>query len=278
MTRVIVHAGFHKTGTTSLQAFLGRNAQRLQPYMAIYQKTDLKRARYLGRWYGQRPVFWRRWLFRLGFRAFLQSVPDAPVIVISRESFSGMMLRFRGGRLRPPRRYAPMAIPLAQEIIRETRHRFGPDVRIEFLYTTRAARPFVNSLWRHILRTSKLTQDEARFTAGFTPLPDLEAEAETIRQAIAPVPVHTAALEDYADHPFGPAQALLDLVNVPPETQAKLRPVDRHNPGQSEALSQEFLKMNRSHLRGRKLYEAKEALAMAERPAQTRRKPKYRKA
>lgn len=277
MTRVIIHAGFHKTGTTSLQAFLGRNARRLQPYMAIYQKTDLKRARYLGRWYGQRPVFWRRWLFRFGFRDFLKSVPDAPVIVISRESFSGMMLGFRGTRLRPARRYAPMAIPLAREMIRETRRRFGPDVQIEFLYTTRAAQPFVNSLWRHVLRTSKLTQNEAEFTAGFTPLPDLEAEAGTIRKALSPVPVHTAAIETYADHPFGPAKALLDLLGIPPETQAKLRPVDRHNPGQSEALSQEFLTMNRSRLRGRALYEAKEALAMAERPPQTRRKPKYRK-
>ena len=107
-----------------------------------------------------------------GFRAFLRSVPDAPVIVISRESLSGMMLGLRGARLRPARRYAPMAIPLAREIIRETRRRFGPDVRIEFLYTTRAPRPFVNSLWRHVLRTNRLTQNEAQFAAGFSPLPE----------------------------------------------------------------------------------------------------------
>lgn len=272
MTRVIVHAGFHKTGTTSLQAFLERNAKLLKPYTAIYLKTDLGRARYLGRWYGQRSVFWRRWLFRRGFREFLQTVPDAPVIVISRESFSGMMLGFRGTRLRPARQYAPMAIPLAREIIRECRRRFGPDVRIEFLYTTRQTQPFLNSIWRHVLRTSRLTQDFATFRAAFTPPPDLHADAIQIATAIAPVPVHTATLEDYADHPLGPGQAIVELLDLPDDVRQRLKPVARHNPGQSDRLSAHFLDMNRGHLRGNALKQAKHDLAMAERPAETRRK------
>lgn len=276
MTRVIVHAGFHKTGTTSLQAFLERNAGMLSPYAAIYLKTGLKRARYLGRLYGQRPVFWRRWLFRLGLREFLNGIPDAPVIVLSRESFSGMMPGFRGGRLRRVRRYAPMAIPLAHEIIRETRRRFGPDVQIEFLYTVRAPEPFLNSLWRHVLRTSRLRQDYPTFRKSFIPQPDLRAEAETIARAIAPVTVHVAALEDYADARFGPAKALLDLLNLPPDVARHLHPATHNNPGQSAELSARFLEMNRGKLRGRALYEAKEKLAMQERPADTRRQPKYK--
>ncbi|MEJ2020095.1 MAG: hypothetical protein P8X51_18060 [Maritimibacter sp.] len=151
MTRVIVHAGFHKTGTTSLQSFLKRNTDALAPYAAIYLQRALKRARYLGRIYGQRPVFWRRWMFRRGFREFLASIPDAPTIVISRESFSGMMLGYRGARLRRCRRYASMAIPLAREIIRELRRRFGPEVEIEFLYTTREGESFLKSTWGHVL-------------------------------------------------------------------------------------------------------------------------------
>lgn len=272
MTRVIVHAGFHKTGTTSLQALLERNQKALRPYCTIYLKTALGRARYLGRWYGQRPVFWRRWLFRHGFRAFLRGIPDDPVIVISRESFSGMMLGFRGARLRAPRRYAPMAIPLAREIIRECRRRFGPDVQVEFLYTTRAPEPFLNSVWRHVLRTSRLTQDYPAFSKWFGPAPDLQADVAEIARAIAPVPVHVAALEDYADHPLGPGQAMLTLLDLPDDLRTRLRPVSRHNPGQSEALSAQFLEMNRGALRGQALSDAKEALAMAERPPETRRK------
>ncbi|WP_319824822.1 hypothetical protein [Thalassovita sp.] len=272
MTRVIVHAGFHKTGTTSLQALLERNDKRLSPYAAIYLKTALGRARFLGRWYGQRPSLLRLWLFRLGFRTFLRRIPDSPVIVISRESFSGMMLGFRGARIKPPRSYAPMAIPLAQAIIREVRRRFGPDTQIEFLYTTRETEPFLNSAWRHVLRTSRLKQDYTAFRATFSPLPDLQTEADRIAQAIAPVPVHTAALETYADDPLGPGRAILDLLGVPEKTRAKLRPVDHHNPGQSADLSARFLSMNRSKMGRKTLQQEKDRLAMAERPPATRRK------
>ncbi len=272
MTRIIVHAGFHKTGTTSLQALLERNKARLAPYAAIYLKTALGSARYLGRWYGQRPSVLRLWLFRRGFRSFLNGIEDAPVIVISRESFAGMMLGFRGARLRPPRTYAPMSIPLAQAIIRELRRRFGADAQIEFLYTTRQPDAFLHSVWRHVLRASRLKRDYPEFRAAFGPPPDLEAEARAIGKAIAPVPVHTAELETYADDPFGPGRAVLDLLDIPPKTRARLRPVDRHNPGQSEDLSRLFLSMNRGNLGRKALQQAKDKLATQERPPATRRK------
>ncbi len=274
MTRVIAHAGFHKTGTTSLQAFLERNAGALAPHIAIYQKQALKRARHPGRLYGQFPVVWRRWLFRYAFREFLATVADAPTIVISRENFCGMMLGLRGNR---PRHYAHTAVPLAREIIRELRRRFGPEVKIEFLYTTRDGESFLKSVWGHALRTTRLRQDYPAFRAGFGPLPDLDAEARAIAEAIAPVPVHIAPLETYGPNPFGPARALLDLLDLPKELEASLKPATRNNPGQSDALSQTFLELNRGALRGRALYAVKEELAMAERPPETRRKPKYPK-
>lgn len=272
MTRVIVHAGFHKTGTTSLQALLERNAKRLSPFAAIYLKTALGPARYLGRWYGQRPSLLRLWLFRLGMRNFLKGIPDSSVIVISRESFSGMMLGFRGARIRPPRAYAPMAIPLARVIISELRRRFGPDTQIELLYTIRATEPFLNSVWRHVLRTSRLKQDYPEFRAAFAPLPDLRSEAEQIARAIAPVQVHVVALETFADDPLGPGRAVLDLLGVPEKTRAKLRPVARHNPGQSPELSSRFLSMNRSKISDKALRQEKDRMATAERPPATRRK------
>lgn len=275
MTRVIVHAGFHKTGTTSLQAYLERNREALAPYAQIYLKTQLKRARYLGRWYGQRPVFWRRWLFRRGFRDFLDTVGDAPVIFISRESFSGMMPGFRGGGLRRRLSYAPMAVPLAREIVRGLRRRFGQDVEIEFLYTIRDGEAFVKSAWAHVLRTTRLRMDLDAFRAMFGTPPDLAAEAERIARAVGPVPVHIAPLESFAESRFGPAEAALDLLGVPAELRARLPDATRNNPGQSDALSREFLAMNRGKSRGRALYTAKEALVMAERPADLRRKPRY---
>lgn len=270
MVKVIVHAGFHKTGTTSLQAFLERNRKPLKPHADIYLKTDLKTARFLGRWYGQRPVFWRRWLFRRGFRKFLNGIPAAKTIVLSRESFSGIMLGYHANGRRPRQTYAPVASTLALEIIRGLKKRFGPGVQITFLYTLRNGENLLQSLHGHILKTSPLTEDFATFCQTFGPAPDLKAEAEKIRQAIAPVPVETATLESLADHRFGPAKAILDLLDLPPDLLKNLKPATRNNPGQSEALRRKFLAMNRTSNRARDLKTQKQLLADQER----RRRPR----
>ncbi|KKL72412.1 hypothetical protein LCGC14_2085140, partial [marine sediment metagenome] len=207
--RIIIHAGFHKTGTTSLQGFLSRNRAALAPHATIYIKTDLGPARYLGRWYGQRPVFWRRWLFRAGWRRFLRSIPASPVIIISRESLSGMMPGFRRHG-RTVTGYEGSAIPLAREIVTGLRQRFGPDCQIEFLYTLREGESLLRSLHGHILRSSPLTEDWPEFRARFPDAPDLGTEAAQIAKAIAPVPVHSAWLEDLVRHPHGPGGAITD--------------------------------------------------------------------
>ncbi len=89
--RVIVHAGFHKTGTTSLQDFLYQNKSSLAPYMAYYGKMDFLDAGTQARIYAQRPFPHRLIKFRYAFRAFLENIPDHSMIVLSRETFSGGM-------------------------------------------------------------------------------------------------------------------------------------------------------------------------------------------
>ncbi|WP_102109518.1 hypothetical protein [Oceaniglobus roseus] len=262
--RVIVHAGFHKTGTTSLQAFVERHRKALSPYAQIHIKTDLGRARYLGRWYGQRPSAFRRWLFRLGLAAFLRRLDDGPVHFISRESFSGMMPGFhrRGRRVTG---YGDTAIPLARAIVDGLRRRFGPEVRIEFLYTLRDGEAFVRSLHGHILRTSPLTEDEAAFRAGFPAEVDLAAEAARIAAAIAPVPVHTERLEEMTRHRLGPGIAVLRLLGVPREEWRRFTAAPPNNPGPDAGQRAEMLEINRTGGRRAALRRRKEAL-MAARP------------
>lgn len=89
--RIIVHAGFHKTGTTSLQDFLYQNKSSLAPYMAYYGKMDFLDAGTQARIYAQRPFPHGLIKFRYAFRAFLENIPDHSMIVLSRETFSGGM-------------------------------------------------------------------------------------------------------------------------------------------------------------------------------------------
>lgn len=243
--RVIVHAGFYKTGTTSLQAFLAKNAQRIAPYAAVYMGPDLKTARSLGNAYGRLPVFWRRRAFGRAMDDFLAGVKDAPCIVISRESFSGMMIGYP--RLwRPSTRYADTAIPLAREIRRAMISRFGPDVDLTFVYTTRARDAVIHSSYGHVLRSARLRDSPERFAARFSPAFSLNNEAARIRRALAPTPVLTLSLDDHEQDSFGTAQPLMDLIGIPPDAQGRMVTVPRKNTGNPLALQGRFLDLNRS--------------------------------
>ncbi len=260
MTRVIVHAGFHKTGTTSLQDFLNDNRSALSAWMTYYGKADFLKAGAHARIYGQRPFWWRRVLFRRAFMRFLQGIPADEVIVLSRETFCGVMPGHRrfGGRI--VESYATAAIPLAQEIVGCLRDHFGPGVTIEFIYTLRDRDNWLASVHGHLLRSIKLTRTLEEFRAGFRHLPDPRADVGRIAAALMPIPVHIAWLEDYADQPEGPAGAILDLVEFPDVLRDSLRPAKIGNPGQPPELRARLLDLNRAGSEGASLKAEKESL------------------
>jgi hypothetical protein len=259
MTRVVVHAGFHKTGTTSLQDFIRLNKTALAPHLAYYGKADFLNAGAQARLYAQRPFPHRLFLFRRALRHFLATIPDHPTIVLSRETFSGGMPGHRtlSGRLMTS--YQRPAKRLATVIISELRRRFGSEVDITFLYTTREREAWVRSVYGHLLRSIRLTDTFETFRARFPDLPGPEEEARLLARAL-PVRVATARLEDYSTAPEGPAAALLDLLQVPAHTRATLQPVPPQNTANAPALQAEFLRLNRSIQNKSKLKAAKNAL------------------
>lgn len=264
--RVIVHAGFHKTGTSSLQDYLDRHREALAPHLAYYGKAQMPAVDAAARAYGQRPFPWRLATFRVALRSFLSDVPEAPLIVLSRESFSGRMPGQRDWLGRRVVRFAPAAIPLARALAAEITDRFGPATRVEFLYTIRDRERWLRSLYGHILRVSPLKDDFETFRARFPAALSPEAEARHIAATLAPIPVHTAALEATAPSPAGPAQAIFDLVDLPADVTAALPPARRWNVGQREEVEAEFLALNRSALRRKRLRDAKEAIGTRTHP------------
>ncbi len=245
MTRVIVHAGFHKTGTSSLQDYLRHIRGDLPEGIAIHLKENFPDAGNLARRYGQRPYPWRLRRFSRALRRYLDGVGEAEVHVLSWEGFSGIMPGHRRPT-GPVRNIRRAAIPLARAIIRELRRRFGADVGITFLYTLREPESWIGSVHGHLLRSIRLTEDLNAFRAGFTPPIRLDAEAEAIARAIAPVPVVTSWLADTKDHHEGPAAALLDLLPIPPETRAALPRARRTNSGNSPEVRAQCLEWNRT--------------------------------
>ena len=134
MTRVIVHAGFHKTGTTSLQDYLRKIRPRLPPDIGVYLDSDFPEVGARAVRYGQRPYPWRLARFARALRRYLAGIEPHETYVLSWEGFSGIMPGHR--RLTgPARNIHRAAIPLARAIIRELRRRFGPRTDITFYYS-----------------------------------------------------------------------------------------------------------------------------------------------
>jgi hypothetical protein len=261
MTRVIVHAGYHKTGTTSLQDFLHRNRAALAPHLRYYGKVDFLAAGAHARIYAQKPFPWRLWRFRRALRRFLDGVAPGGVVVLSRETFSGGMPGHRkiGGRLISS--YGDAAAPLAKVIVSELRRRFGKTVDITFFYTTRERESWIRSVHGHLLRSIALRDDFDTFRAQFPKLKSPADEAARMADLLSPIPVVTAALEAYKTHREGPAAALLDLLNIPADLRATLKPAPRSNTGQSGDMRDRFLEMNR-HTQDKSLLKLKKETAL----------------
>ena len=267
VTRVIVHTGFHKTGTSSLQSWLGQNRRALRPHLLFYGKADFLAAGSAARIYGQKPYPWRLRAFRRSFGQFLSKVPDAPVIVLSRETFSGSMPGHRRFPARLITGYRSVAVPLGHQIIAALRDRFGADVQITFLYTLREREAWIRSVYGHLLRSIHLAEDFDTFRGRFPNLIDPRAEAEAIAKALRLQDVHYAALEDYGTRREGPAAAVLDLLDVPEALRATLAPAQRANGGQTPEIEAEFLKMNRASRDKAMLKKTKDAMLKAHRDA-----------
>ncbi len=255
---VIVHAGFHKTGTTSLQDFMSRNRRILQPDCQYFGKMDFLAAGAHARIYAQRPFRWRLWRFRRSLRRFLQTVEPSRQIVLSRETFTGGMPGHKtigGRRIQNYQRSARALLPV---IASEARRRFGPDTRVTFFLTTRDKEDWIKSIHGHLLRSIKLPEDFQTFRAGFADLLSPEQEAAQLAEYL-PDPVITAALEHARTRPEGPAAPLLDLLEISARKRARMKPGPKSNVGPKVDLRNTYLQLNRTSLSGARLKAAKEA-------------------
>ncbi len=248
--RVLIHAGFHKTGTTSLQDFLKLNRDALSEHFDYYGKNDILNSGSSARLYSQRPFPWRLARFRRTLRRFLDGIPANRSMVLSRETFAGGMpghRRFSGGLMTS---YTPAAIPLAKTIVAELRRKYGAKAEIILLYTTRNREDWIKSVHGHLLRSIRLKLDFEAFRAQFTNLPDPKNEATKIAAAMAPIRVEHRALEDYRLAPEGPARAILDIMEIPQDVRDMLQSAPRSNTGQPLDLRHTFLQLNR-HIRAK---------------------------
>jgi hypothetical protein len=239
--RIILHPGFHKTGTSSLQATLRANRSALKPHVALRLRWQMKDLLHATRGYST----WRDPLTLLKaehrFDALLDTLPRMPrrTLILSAEELAGH-LPGRGDLAD----YSA-APELLDSFIRSLRQRFSRAEIMVYLSTRDPAEWIASAYWEHV-KASSMTLDLAEFTARYAPAAALDTVVETIARRL-PCPVHHARLEACCDLPLGPATPLLDLCELPPEVMAQLTLPPPENRRLPADLLQALLDANRQH-------------------------------
>ncbi len=249
---LVIHAGFHKTGTSSVQAILRANRALLKPHMAIALKPRLRDLLHAARGYST----WRDPLTLAKFahraEAFLATLPGVKRrgLLLSAEELCGHM---------PGRKgiddYGAAPILLAEFAQAAARLWPAPDLR--FMLTTRDAQAWLeSSYWEHV-KSSSLTQDFTAYAARIAPAADLAGVVTQIARATG-CPAQAIPLKQGG--PMAATRAILAPFDLPADTLAALTPVAAQNTRPDPALLARLLHINRTISDRAARKEAKQAL------------------
>lgn len=238
---IVVHAGFHKTGTTSAQGFLTSNGPKLWPHMAIVTPDRIRSVARFATIYSrlEDPVSLTEFEFRL--KTFLQTLDIGKKrhLCISEENLAGLMPG-RNGQID----YAscPALMVSIKRVIRSV---FGPERKLSFYFSTRDSQAWLRSNYWHNLRASKLELGFDDYADIHHKAADFDTVLRATQSALGKTPVYTSRLEDVADHPYGPAAPILALIPLDPDVLTDLAPSQPRNAAPNVTDLDAVLALNR---------------------------------
>lgn len=241
--RVIVHAGFHKTGTSSAQAYLWANRKHIYPRRAMVLPGRLRKgaARMAVR-YSRLGTAALLDQFGDDLRATLLAIePKNRSILIADENLAGRMPG-RGGHA--DYSTTPALMARAEDVICDV---FGAETDVVFHFTTRAPESWLWSTYKHNLRASDLAMDWAEYEQTYAHAARLDTVIAQVAAAITGT-VYTIDLETLARAGDNPARPLIDLMELPPHLGARLTQIGVRNFGPTDDLVDAMLTLNRAGL------------------------------
>ncbi|MEL6574095.1 MAG: hypothetical protein AAFQ64_20810 [Pseudomonadota bacterium] len=258
MRHILLHPGFHRTGTSSIQHFLWMNRQVLAPHVTIrltrhFKPLAQKCHRYAQ---NQNPLDLTELLDALDQGFAENPVPTDRDLLVSSESFCGDI---PGHQSISDYSAAPALITYIASYLAE---RF-PDAAVRILLTTREAQPWLTSTYRHVLRRNRITLTEAEFAAQYTAAGDLGAVVRDIAAAIVPLETLYLPLELAQTADLGPGAAVLEQLPMPDHIWENLKPVGIGAAGAAPHVWGQFLAMNRSDQSDDEVSAQKEQMAEA---------------
>ena len=239
--RIILHAGFHKTGTSSVQQVLRANRAILKPELAMRLKGQMKDLMHATRGYStwRDPLTLAKATRRFGVVLDSLALMPRRVLVISAEELSGHM----PGRARLTD-YSAAPI-LLQRFSEEISARF-PKAEQAIYFSTRDPDAWLRSAyWEHV-KSSSMTLNYDDFIGAYEQAVDFEKVISTTKRTIQ-ADVYDTPLEDSDDLPLGPADPLLDLCDISPELRKKIIPQPAKNQRMDDAVLLALLDANRAY-------------------------------
>lgn len=246
--RVLFHAGFHKTGTTSLQASLAAHAAWLAPDVLVETRAlskSLARAADAARRYSERLTAADLQALHSDLADWAAALPLHPgqALVASSEDFAGHM----PGNLKISDYSA--AVPIATAIATVLHRQFGAALELTLLYTTRQPEAWIKSIHWQLAKHHKPDIGIGKFTRLFGPAADfaplIAATRDAVGAAVPGVVVAEAALEQTTTRRLGPVEAIYDLMRLDAGLRASLPAKPPSNQSPPYDLAEAFMALNR---------------------------------
>ena len=240
--RIVLHAGFHKTGTSSLQAALAAHRGALAPRYAV-QTAALSRplARVARQALAASVTAEALPGLRAALALWVAGLRRGPGLLISCEDLVGHMPGRHGLR-----DYSA-ACRLVPEVVQALTTRF-PGAAVEVLLTTRAAPDWLRSLHWQLSKHPGMRLTSRGYARRFADAADPAPILRALAPLLAPARLHAVPVEALAQRRLGPVEALYDLAELPEALRDSLPPVPRVDRSTPLDLADAFVRLNRAGL------------------------------
>ena len=239
--RGVLHAGFHKTGTSTVQQVLRANRSILKPELAMRLKGQMTELMHATHGYStwRDPFTLAKAAARFG--TVLDGLASMPrrVLVISAKELSGHM----PGRVEVAD-YSAAPI-LLQQFSAEITARFPKAKQVIYLSTRDNETWLRSAYWEHV-KSSSMTLDYSDFSNRYNSGSSFEEIISQVRVAVK-AEVHSTPLEACSDLPLGPADPLLNLCDISAELRRKVTPQPVENQRMDDAVLLALLAANRAY-------------------------------
>ncbi len=239
--RIILHAGFHKTGTSTVHETLRENRTALKGHVALRLQWHLRDLATATRTYATDRDAQSLEAAQRIFEDVLAALPGMPKrsLILSADDLAGGLPCHEG---QPDYAAAPVLLYAFWDIAR----RQFPVADVLIHLTTRAPASWLRSVYRERVRNGPLTADFDTFAERYANVAQLADMATEIASRV-PCLVHVSSLDDSALLSLGPAGPLLDLCDLPADLRASLVPGPLPAPALPDPVVQALLTANRTH-------------------------------